>query len=182
MDSHLIKKYGLFSLLVWFFITGCTQFSLNIEDYMKQVHDCQISVTDSRFDKRIFADALTVNPTPSVKKILYSKLCQTDEIQKVVKEGTELKVYISNIQCNVVKHFPYKYLPYLYGEMELIGGMTGSIQVRKPGEKGSHEYLITPSYIKVKKCTYARKEIYKEFIVSIIENFAIEIKKMVTKI
>lgn len=183
MYKYLIKRHRILFSIVWLLITGCTQFSLNLEDRIKQVNNgCQISVVDSRPDKSVFFDGLTVKPIPSVREILYSKLCQSDEIQKIVKDRTELKVYISDIQCDIIKRRPLIYFPYLYKESGLIGGITGAIHVRKSDEREYHEYLIMPPHIKMEKYIYSKKDTYKEFIVSIIEDFASEIEKMVTKI
>lgn len=183
MYKHLIKRYWMLFSLVWLLITGCTQFSLNLEDRIKQVNNgCQMNVVDSRPDESVFIDGLTVKPIPSVREVLYSKLCRNDEIQEIVRAGIELKVYISGVQCDIIKRRPRMYFPYLYKETGLIGGITGSIHVKKPGEEGSHEYLIMPPLIKMEKYTYSKKETYKEFIVAIIEDFASEIEKMITKI
>ncbi len=183
MCKHLIKRYWLLFSLAWLLTTGCTQFSLNLEDRIKQVNNgCKVSIVDSRSDERVFIDGLTVKPIPSVREVLYSKLCLSDEIQEIARSGVELKIYISGVQCDIIKHQPRIYFPYLYKETGLIGGITGSIHVRKPGEKESREYLIMPPLIKMEKYTYSKKETYKEFIVTIIEDFASEIKKTITKI
>lgn len=183
MDKHRIKRHWILFSLVWLMLPGCSQFSLNLDDHVKQVNNgCQISVVDSRSDEKVFIDGLIVKPIPSVREVLYSKLCQSDEIQNIIRNGTELKVYISNVQCDIIKHRPLVYFPYLYKEAGLIGGMTGYIHVRRPAERESHEYLIMPSFLKKEKHTYSKKETYREFIVTIIEDFVSEIEKMLTKI
>ncbi|MBC6928732.1 MAG: hypothetical protein DWB56_07190 [Candidatus Jettenia sp.] len=174
MYKDFNKKYWiLFSLFFLFSITGCTQFSLNLQDRVQNVNTCQISVIDSRADENIFINALAIKTIPPVRQILYTKLCQRNEIQKAIREGMELTVYISNIQCGRINHYIYS---------ELIGGMTGQIQVRKPGEKEYHEYLIMPSFSRVNKPIFAKRTIYKDFIEYIVEGFVADIEKNIYKI
>ncbi len=174
MYKQLNKKYCiLFSVFFLFSIVGCTQFSLDLQDRIQDVNTCQISVVDSRADESVFINALTLKTVPPIKQILYSKLCQRSEVQKAIKEGMELTVYISNIQCKQVNHCTYH---------ELAGGMTGQIQVRKQGEKEFHEYLIMPSFSKLNKPLFAKKTIYKDFVEYIVEGFVAEIEKNIYKI
>jgi hypothetical protein len=171
--KYLQKRYWILFFVFGSFAAGCAEFSLNLRDRIKEIDRCQITVIDSRSDERVFIDALTITPTPPIREILYSKLCQRDEIQKFIRTGIELNVYISAIRCGQISNF---------FSSELVGSMTGQIKIRKPDEHEFYTYLIMPPPTKLKKFIFTGKTVYKDFIEYVTEGFVTEVEKTIYKL
>lgn len=172
--KYLQKRYWILFFVFGSFAAGCTEISLNLRDRIKEIDRCQITVIDSRSsDERVFIDALTIIPTPPIREILYSKLCRRDEIRKFIRTGIELNVYISAVRCGQISNFFSR---------ELVGSMTGQIEIKRPDEDESYTYLIMPPPTKLKKFIFTGKTVYEDFIEYVTEGFVTEIEKEIYKL